>query len=147
MDEQNGMTGFNPEGILQGILANPQLLAGAMELASKLSASSEGMGKAPPASETADGTASANAASASAASASTAGAGTASASASIADSASSPSRGHASSKRSKVDMARHKKLLEALSLYVSEEKRGKLAFIVKVLDLWELAESMGLLGG
>ena len=40
------------------------------------------------------------------------------------------------------DMHKHKKLVEALMLYVSEEKRPKLEMILKILEIVELAETL-----
>ena len=40
------------------------------------------------------------------------------------------------------DMHKHKKLVEALMLYVSEEKRPKLEMILKILEIVELAEAL-----
>ncbi len=37
---------------------------------------------------------------------------------------------------------RHRKLLEALALYMDEEKRGKMELIIRLLDLLELAGNM-----
>lgn len=41
-------------------------------------------------------------------------------------------------------MSRHRKLLEALELYVSEDKRDKLELVIRLLDIVELAGRMGL---
>lgn len=40
------------------------------------------------------------------------------------------------------EMTRHKKLVEALMLYVGEEKRPKLELVLKILDIVELAEGL-----
>ena len=42
----------------------------------------------------------------------------------------------------KAEMHKHKKLIEALMLYVSEEKRPKLEMVLKMLEIVELAESL-----
>lgn len=42
----------------------------------------------------------------------------------------------------KGDMHKHKKLVEALMLYVSEEKRPKLEMVLKILEIVELAEAL-----
>ena len=39
-------------------------------------------------------------------------------------------------------MGKHKKLVEALMLYVGEEKRPKLELVLKILDIVELAEGL-----
>jgi len=40
------------------------------------------------------------------------------------------------------DIHKHKKLVEALMLYVSEEKRPKLEMVLKILEIVELAEEL-----
>ena len=40
------------------------------------------------------------------------------------------------------EMHKHKKLVEALMLYVGEEKRPKLEMVLKILEIVELAESL-----
>ncbi len=40
------------------------------------------------------------------------------------------------------DMHKHKKLVEALMLYVSEDKRPKLEMVLKILEIVELAEEL-----
>lgn len=42
----------------------------------------------------------------------------------------------------KSDMHKHKKLVEALMLYVGEEKRPKLELVLKILEIVELAEGL-----
>ena len=117
------MEGMNLEGILQGVLANPKLLTGAMELAAKLTAPTDS----PPPAETF---------------ASARGGETGALTYEKAVPASSQGE-----RRGKGDMKRHKKLLEALALYVSEDKRDKIELMIKALELFELAESMGFIGG
>ena len=39
-------------------------------------------------------------------------------------------------------MTKHKKLVEALMLYVSEDRRPKLELVLKILDIVELAEGL-----
>ena len=40
-------------------------------------------------------------------------------------------------------MEKHKKLIEALMLYVDEDKRPRLVMVLKLLDLLEFAEGLG----
>ena len=47
-----------------------------------------------------------------------------------------------SAERRRGDMHKHKKLVEALMLYVSEEKRPRLEMILKILEIVELAEEL-----
>lgn len=49
--------------------------------------------------------------------------------------------------RKKQQTGRHRKLLEALSLYMDEGKRDKLELVIRLLDLMEFAGNMGQQGG
>ena len=110
---------MNFDGILQSVLQNPEMLKSAMELATKLSAggglsSLLSLGGAEPAAE----------------------AETESPKAAVeASRALAPKN----EMRKQSDMWRHKKLLEALSLYVREDKRDLFDLILKLMDIVELA--------
>lgn len=126
--------------MLQKVMSNPEMLKSAMEIAGKLSESGalgsllSGLGGAPE--EKADSGASF--------------AGKNSAGERDADPEGAPEAEHASvilptgKAGRRRDIARHRKLLEALELYVSEDKRDKLELVIRLLDIVELAGRMGL---
>lgn len=121
--------------MLQNLMSNPEMLKTAFEMAGKLSESGalgsllSGLGssggtpeeKAPPAGNSPAAEASAEAGA----------------------EASTPVL-PASKEHRRRDMSRHRKLLEALELYVSEDKRDKLELVIRLLDIVELAGRMGL---
>ena len=49
-----------------------------------------------------------------------------------------------SASKRRRDMERHRKLLQALALYVNEEKRGKFELVIRLLDLMDFAGNVGL---
>lgn len=106
---------FNFDGILQSVLQNPEMLKSAIELAGKLS---EGDGLSslfsPKTEEPTEEV--------------------------KAEAVESHAVIAKAETRKSGDMWRHRKLLEALSLYVSEDKRDKFELILKLFDFIELAE-------
>lgn len=121
--------------LIQNVMSHPEMLKSAFEIAGKLSengalgslfaglnntSSSENNAFTPPNGDAAEEKAGEEAASVSAASP-------------------IPAKG-----AGKKDMTRHRKLLEALELYVSDDKRDKLELVIRLLDLWELAGNLGL---
>ena len=102
--------GLNLDGILQSVMQNPEMLKGVMELAGKLSAN-----------------------------------GSLSSLLSSDKEEAAPEETESLAVVAKPevkktnDMARHRKLLEALSLYVSEDKREKFELLLKLFDLMEFA--------
>ncbi len=112
MDEK----ALNLDGILQSVMQNPEMLKSAMELAGKLSQSGSLTSLFPQKEEEAPAEPKAKETVALA-----------------------PAK---SEVRKQSDMWRHRKLLEALSLYVSEDKRDKFELILKLFDLMELAGYM-----
>lgn len=122
---ENG-AGFEVDKLLQNVLNNPEMLKNAVELAGKLSengALSSLFGdlkkESPPKTEVTQEKKDETPPS---------------------DSAVLPTEGDGS----KRDISRHRKLLQALELYVSDDKRDKLELVIRLLDLWELASRMGL---
>lgn len=118
MDEK----ALNLDGILQSVMQNPEMLKSAMELAGKLSESGSlsslfsPQEKNSPKEEEEPAETEAEQTVALA-----------------------PTR---SGVRKPNDMWRHRKLLEALSLYVSEDKRDKFELLLKLFDIMELAGYM-----
>ena len=101
---------LNFDGILQSVMQNPEMLKSAMELATKLSSS-----------------------------------GGLSSLLSLGNKEEAPAEQEtlAITPRSEVkpqnDMWRHRKLIEALSLYVSEDKRDLFDLVLKLFDIMEIA--------
>lgn len=108
-------TELNLDGILQSVMQNPEMLKSAMELATKLS-DSGGLSSLFSQKEEAPAEKEAEETLAVA-----------------------PIR---SEVRKPSDMRRHRKLLEALSLYVSDDKRDLFDLILKLFDIVELTGHM-----
>ncbi len=106
---------LNLDGILQNVMQNPEMLKSAMELAGKLS---EGGGLSSLFAQKEDSPAE---------------------KAAEETLAVAPVR---SEVRKPSDMWRHRKLLEALSLYVSDDKRDLFDLILKLFDIVELTGHM-----
>ncbi len=47
-------------------------------------------------------------------------------------------------KQGQGDISKHKKLLEAICLYVSDDKKEKIGLVIKILDVLESAKKIGL---
>lgn len=103
---------LNLDGILQSVMQNPEMLKSAMELAGKLSESGGLSSLFAPKEE---------------------------AHVSVKSEESMALAPVTSEVRRANDMQRHRKLIEALSLYVSEEKRDMFDLILKLFDIMELA--------
>ena len=101
---------LNFDGILQSVMQNPEMLKSAMELATKFSSS-----------------------------------GGLSSLLSLGGKEEAPAEQEAlaitprSEVKSQNDMWRHRKLIEALSLYVSEDKRDLFDLVLKLFDIMEIA--------
>lgn len=109
---------LNLDGILQSVMQNPEMLKSAMALAGKLS---EGGALSALFSPQEDAEAEET---------------VALAQVPPAKSEAPPAKGDV---RKRDDLWRHRKLLEALSLYVSEDKRDKFDLLLRLFDLVELA--------
>lgn len=108
--------GFALENLFSNLMANPELLSGVLSMAGKLT---QGLGlfqKEEGQNETAAERASA------------------------VETAALPAPSESRPRRH--EMGKHKKLVEALMLYVGEEKRPKLELVLKILDIVELAEGL-----
>ena len=101
---------FQLDGLLSGLLSNPELLSSVLSMAGKLAEGFSGAVK--------------------------------SESAPVEEAAALLPAPSAALSRSKHDMHKHKKLVEALMLYVSEDKRPKLEMVLKILEIVELAEGL-----
>ncbi|MBQ4121391.1 MAG: hypothetical protein IJD35_05185 [Clostridia bacterium] len=124
MDEK----ALNLDGILQSVMQNPEMLKSAMELAGKLSESGSLSSLFSP--QEKNSPAEKNSPKEEEEPAETEAEQTV---------ALAPTR---SGVRKPNDMWRHRKLLEALSLYVSEDKRDKFELLLKLFDIMELAGYM-----
>lgn len=114
---------FQLEGILGNLVSNPELLSSVLSMAGKLA---EGFSSASK-SESAEGFSSAP---------------KSEGAAGDEVKALLPAPASATPHSKKGDMHKHKKLVEALMLYVREEKRPKLEMVLKILEIVELAEEL-----
>lgn len=104
---------FSFDGILSNLMENPELVSSVLSMAGRLAEGfSRSAGASPPSKEEPTEQAAALL----------------------------PAPSSSQGKRS--DMHKHKKLVEALMLYVGEEKRPKLEMVLKILEIVELAEGL-----
>ena len=107
---------FSLDGILSDFMAKPELVSSVLSMAGKLAEGFSAMSAAP--------------------------SGENAPTSSQKASALLPAPSESSPSHHRGDMHKHKKLVEALMLYVSEEKRPKLEMVLKILEIVELAEGL-----